>query len=289
MYHFRLMFILFALIVSLAPIGHGVASVTSAASARNVWWPTNGAVILAGGSLAQESADAFVDRMIALAGGPDAIIVVIPTASDGLPDRLPTHDPQPARVNGLRQNLESRGARHVVFLHTRDRVVANTEDFVKVLRTANAVFFPGGASRVLDQTYHDTLVEKEVKALLKRGGVLAGDSAGAITLGCVWLDWNPKTEDFGPSSNGLCVVPNVTVTPHVQNVEGDARLADVFKYISVHPPLIGVNIEGNTALVLKGSTAEVIGKGSVSIFDSATDKTKPSLRLSSGERCDFAK
>ena len=285
MHHFRLMFILFALIANLAP-NRGTAV---SAPTKNPWWPAQGAIILAGGGLAKDTADVFIDRMIALAGGPDAVIVVIPTASDGLPDRLPVTGPQPARVDDLRQYIESRGARHLVFLHTRDPQVANTDDFVKVLRSANAVFFPGGASRVLDQTYHDTLVDKEVKALLKRGGVLAGDSAGAITLGCVWLDWNPKTEDFGPSSNGLCVVPNVAVTPHVQNVEGDERLNYVFKYISAHPPIIGVNIEGNTALVLNGSSAEVIGKGNVSIFDSATDKTKPSLRLSSGERRDLAK
>src|SRR5438045_3252482 len=49
------------------------------------WWPTSGAVILGGGGLANETADAFADRLIALAGGPDALIVVIPTASDGLP------------------------------------------------------------------------------------------------------------------------------------------------------------------------------------------------------------
>jgi hypothetical protein len=91
---------------------------------------------------------------------------------------------QPARIETLRKHLESRGARRIAFLHTRDRQVANSESFVSILKLAKGIFFPGGASRVLDETYHGTLVEREARALLKRGGVIAGDSA-RITIGCL--------------------------------------------------------------------------------------------------------
>jgi cyanophycinase len=281
--------LMLVLAMSAVFVWRGFSSATTLMVPRDNWWPSSGAVILAGGNLSGESADAFVDRLIALAGGPEASIVVIPTASDGLPTRLPISGPESARIQDLRRHLESRGAHHIAFLHTRDRQVANTDDFVKELRTANGVFFPGGAARVLDQTYHGTLVERELKALLKRGGVLAGDSAGAITLGCEWLDWNPKANEFGKSTEGLCVLANSAVTPHVQNAEGDERLEDVFKYIAAHPSMIGINIEGNTFLVLKGGSAEVFGKGSISIFDGAKDKTKPSIHMTSGERRDLAK
>src|SRR5262249_11240148 len=160
------------------------------------WWPTSGTVILLGGAVADDTAAAFEDRLIALAGGPDALIVVIPTASDGLPATLPTSGPQPKRINALRQRLESRGARHVAFLHTRDRQVANSEAFVKILKSANGVFFPGGRSRVLDETYHDTLVARELQALLKRGGVVAGDSAGANTIWWFLFGWALPTSDL---------------------------------------------------------------------------------------------
>src|SRR5262249_50071318 len=66
------------------------------------WWPTSGTVILFDGGIKSETADLFVDRLIALVGGPDALIVVIPTASDGLPAQLPTSGPQPPRINTLR-------------------------------------------------------------------------------------------------------------------------------------------------------------------------------------------
>src|SRR5260221_14575892 len=77
------------------------------------WWPTSGTVILLGGGVADETAEVFENRLIALAGGPEALIVVIPTAWDFLPAQLPTSGPQPSQIEGLRRQLESRGAHHV--------------------------------------------------------------------------------------------------------------------------------------------------------------------------------
>ncbi|HZS48535.1 MAG TPA: Type 1 glutamine amidotransferase-like domain-containing protein [Blastocatellia bacterium] len=254
---------------------------------KKVWWPVSGTVILAGGGFKQKAANDLVDRLIASAGGPDAQIVVIPTASVTIPT-LPATGPQPANIDAIRHHLESRGAKHITFLHTLDRKVADSDSFVKALRSANGVFITGGASRILDQTYHGTLVEKELKALLKRGGVIAGDSAGAITIGCFWIDYVPKEDAYGRSTDGLCLLPDVTVTPHVQNVDGDERLQEVFKYIAGHPA-IGINIQESTFLILHGGVAEVGGTGGVSIFNPTKDKTKPYIKLSSGQKLDLDK
>jgi len=68
--------------------------------------------------------------------------------SDRMPTRLPSGDVEPRRIKDLRSAFESRGARRVVFPHTRHRQVANSEELVKVLHSANAVFLPGGASTI---------------------------------------------------------------------------------------------------------------------------------------------
>src|SRR5262245_61070815 len=104
--------------------------------------------MLLGGGIQPETAEAFEKRLIALAG-PDAVIVMVPAAWDGLPARFPSSGPEPANIVELRKSFESKGARHVVILHTRDRATANSEEFVKPLKTATAVFFTGGRSRVL--------------------------------------------------------------------------------------------------------------------------------------------
>src|SRR5437868_4138944 len=77
-----LIVILLALITSLT------ASQVTTLSPNLKWWPTSGTVILLGGGVADDTAEVFENRLIALAGGPDALIVVIPTASDGLPAEL---------------------------------------------------------------------------------------------------------------------------------------------------------------------------------------------------------
>lgn len=252
------------------------------------WWPTSGAVILGGGVQTTGTADALVDRLIALAGGPTALIVVVPTASVTLP-ALPLAGPWPANVDAIVRHIQSRGAKRIVVLHTRERRVANSEDFVKILRSASGVLITGGAFGVLQDTYHGTLVERELKALLSRGGVLAGDSAGAISLGCFWVGWDPAQKLPMRVSDGLCVLPDVTVTPHIETFGDVKRAADVLKYLRAHPETIGLNIHEETVLLLRGSIAEVFGKGSVSVLDAARDTTKAYLRLVAGERRDVSK
>jgi cyanophycinase len=248
----------------------------------------SGAVILGGGVQTTGTADALVDRLIALAGGPTALIVVIPTAGVTL-QNLPAGGPLPANVDGIVRHVESRGAKRVVVLHTRDRDVANSEDFVKILRSAGGVLITGGAFGVLQDVYHGTLVERELKAVLSRGGVLAGDSAGAITLGCFWVGWDPATNVPIRVSDGLCVLPDVTVTPHIETFGDAKRITDVLKYLRAHPEIVGLNIHEETVLLLRGRIAEVFGKGSVSVLDASRDSTKAYLRLVAGDRHDLSK
>src|SRR5262245_4120611 len=86
--------------------------------------PANGALVIVGGAMQDP---AIVKRFIALAGGPDASIVVIPTAGDA--------DSYTQSWSGLRIFREN-GARNLIVLHTRDRKVADTDGFVAPLTKA---------------------------------------------------------------------------------------------------------------------------------------------------------
>jgi len=130
-------------------------------------------------------------------------------------------------------------------------------------------------------------VERELKALLARGGVIAGDSAGAIAIGCFALGWTP--DPWGITSEGLAILPNATVIPHASAVRGYVAWEEMLKYLAAHPGPVGVAIDENTALVLNGSQAEVIGSGSVALVDPAKDKVKPYLVLKAGDARDVAK
>jgi len=172
------------------------------------------------------------------------------------------------------------GANNVVILHTRDRKTANSESFCKVLRSAKAVFMSGGQSLLLENTYRGTQTGLELKALLARGGIVAGDSAGAVAIGCIWLTWLP--DPFGKRADELSLLPSVTISPHANAAKGFVTDDEVLKYLTAHPAFVGIDIDEDTMLILNKSDAEVIGKGHVSILDAKKDKTKPVLVLTAG-------
>src|SRR5262245_32753814 len=108
-----------------------VATASSRAAAQTgprVGPPNGSVVVVGGGSLGPEIYNRFID----LAGGPDALIVVVPTA--GGDSVYPTDY---RGLNGWRRA----GAKHVVMLHTIDKKVADTDSFVAVIKRAGGVWF----------------------------------------------------------------------------------------------------------------------------------------------------
>jgi cyanophycinase len=265
-----------------------VAFTASAAVAQGAqaWWPEKGTVILEGGHIEPATFDVFAKRLIALAGGPDALIVIIPTANEAVAPRLRGTEP-PFDPNELVALLKSKGAKRVEVLHTRDKTVANSEQFAKVLRSAGGVWIPGGGARILENTYRGTLVARELRAVLDRGGVLAGDSAGAIALGCFMLGWTP--DPWGIVVQGLAALPNITVVPHANRANGYVPWEESLKYLVAHPGPVGAIIDENTVLVLNSGTAEVFGEGSVALVNPAKDKSKPYLIIKAGVTRDLSR
>jgi cyanophycinase len=209
------------------------------------------------------------------------LIVIIPTADPNLPPRIGSRG-RPSEPEELRRYFESLGARHVIVLHTRDRKTANSEAFAGVLRSAKAAFLSGGQSLLLEAAYRGTLVERELRALLARGGVIGGDSAGAIAIGCLWLTWLPGP--FGKRSDEFCVLPGVAVSPHASRARGFVVDDEVLKYLRTHAGIIGIDIDENTMVELRRGQAEVFGNGTARFLDPAKNPREAYLRLASGER-----
>jgi hypothetical protein len=86
--------------------------------------PAHGALVIVGGG---KVGNEILTRMFDLAGGKDAPMVVIPTASGA--------DDYPADWSGLRMFKTFRRDEHHV-LHTKDRKVADSEAFVKPITNA---------------------------------------------------------------------------------------------------------------------------------------------------------
>src|SRR4051794_4312467 len=143
-----------------------------------------GALVIVGGG---RIPDGLRDKFMTLAGGKFARLVIIPTASRSA-DRK-------EEDRGYLEPWQKYSAARLTLLHTRSRDKANDAEFVRPIAEATAVWLAGGDQVDLVAAYRGTAVEREFKALLKRGGVIGGTSAGAAVMSDVMIEGgNPKAE-----------------------------------------------------------------------------------------------
>lgn len=188
--------------------------------------------------------DAPLDQFAALCRekGP---LVVIPTAS-AASDRARTRE-------AMRTPWLRRGLQEVVVLHARDRDEALAEGFVEPLRTASCAWLVGGRQGRLEERYVGTPVEQELHALLRRGGVVGGSSAGSAILSRVMIHHgNPEPVE----GTGFGILPGIIVDQHFLARQREPRLVTM---VERHPELVGFGIDEATALVVQGDRFRVVG------------------------------
>ena len=229
----------------------GLAAVRAAAQEVG---PARGALVIVGGAMRDP---AIVERFIELAGGPEAPIVVIPTAGGG--------EGYDRRYPGLRVFREA-GAADLTVLHTRDRAVADDPAFSAPLRRAGGVWFPGGRQWRLADAYLGTRVQDELADVLRRGGVVGGSSAGATILGSYLVrgDTATNTIMMGDHEAGFDFLRDTAIDQHLLRRN---RQFDLVEVIEAHPHLLGIGIDEDTAIVVEGDRFEVMGRSYVVIYD----------------------
>jgi len=242
--------------------------------------PPKGALVIAGGG-GDGREGVISTRFIELAGGPEAPIVVIPTAGeqDEFDDK-----------SGGAQLLRTRGAKNVTVLHTRDRAVADSEAFVKPLQSAKGVWFGGGRQWRLADAYLGTRTQAAVLEVLTRGGVVGGTSAGATIQGSYLVRGAVEGNQVMMSpghEEGFALLKDVAIDQHVIRRK---RIPDLAPVVEKHPQLLGLGIDEKTAIVVQGDRFEVIGDSDVVI----TDPRRPRVEgedawyfLKPGERFDL--
>ncbi len=217
--------------------------------------PEKGHLIIAGGALRDA---AVFQKFIDLAGGSEALIVVIPTAGG--------YEVTDQRIKQIKAQWQRRGANNVQVLHTTDPKVADKEDFAGVIDQAGGVWFPGGRQWRLADSYLNTKVHNKLNALLERDGVIGGSSAGATIQGSYLARGDTKTNTImvGDHEEGLGFVKNIAIDQHTL---ARNRHYDMFEILDVYPDLLGMAIDENTAVLVTGNSFEVLGQHYVLIYD----------------------
>jgi len=143
-----------------------------------------------------------------------------------------------------------------------DQPSANDSELVERIRQANFIYLSGGKPDYLYRTFVDSLAWEAILEVLKKGGVLAGCSAGAMIMGGHIPGFPGLKPAFG-------LVPGVVIMPHFDEIPGVIVNA-LRLLVRDHQTLLG--IEGNTALVGNEDGYQVVGSGGVVVWNQTGKK-----------------
>ncbi len=221
--------------------------------------PTKGSLVIAGGAgigkLPPEIHATFLEE----AGGDNADIVIIPTAS-------PTFDPDREDIN-VYWPADRQGKAKFTFLHARNSGEANkTEGFSECLKTATGVWYTGGEQGRLEAVYNNTLVQRKIKEVKARGGVVGGSSAGAAYMGENMIADVNKENGTLLMGIGSGTVEGIIFDQHLNRGRLWRLLIAVEMKAREGKYDIGIGIDEDTAYVQrKGGIPIVVGKRNITL------------------------
>ena len=220
-----------------------------------------GYVIPIGGGEEKIDNPEILQKFVALAGGENAVISVIPTASQ-LDD---TGDRYEKIFNKL-------GAGKTQSLPITQRSDAQKEEYVETLQDSTAIFVTGGNQLRLSTILGGTPIAKAIRQLNAKGVHYAGTSAGAAIVSQHMITGGNTgivpTEDGVNLAPGMGLINTVVVDQHFNERN---RLARLLSAVSYNPFLIGLGLDEDTAAFIDGDNKfTVVGSGAITVID-ATD------------------
>jgi len=240
----------------------GVAAAATPVAAVDA--PKGRLVVVGGGN----SPAGLHSKILGLAGGADARVLVVPFASA-------VNDGQTSRAAFV-----SAGAKNVAVLGADDPVAA-----LAAVRAANAIWFSGGSQSVLMVALGKLGIVDAIRERHRGGAVIGGTSAGAAVMSKLMIVGAPRVAgEIPPLGEGLGLWPETVVDQHFAQRNREPRLRAV---VQAHPTLPGVGIDEGTFVVVAGDELEVGGTGNVTVLDPRWGAEPQRFQLRAGDRWQF--
>ena len=239
----------------------------------------NGTLVLHGGRrVNDETFEVFIEA----AGGRNATLVCIPSAQRFDADEEPDSYSQ--------ERLRDLGCTNVHLLHADDpELVDGDARLLASLENATGVWIDGGRTYRLMDRFEGTRAHELIHGILDRGGVVGGSSAGSQVAGDMLVRGDPRTNSvlaFDGYLKGLQLLRGVVMDAHfLQRERGEA----FGQLISRYPVMLGIGVDENTAIVVRGSVGTVIGENVVTFYDAWKRESPRVTTLANGEAFDLAR
>ena len=198
------------------------------------------------------------------AGGKDAKVVIIPTASS---------IPVEVGENYITA-FSTLGCEHIDILDIRSRKDTERESSIELVKNANCIMFSGGdqtkiTKHIGGSTIHQIMMERYQN---EPGFVIAGTSAGAMAMADEMIAGGSPKEGFIKGAvimrKGLGLLPDIIIDTHfIQR----GRFGRTSEAVAKFPNLLGIGLAEDTGIIIKnGNDCTVIGSGMVILFDGST-------------------
>lgn len=221
---------------------------------------SRGFIVPIGGAENKENDPHILERFVAVSGGSEADIVVIPTAS-----RL--HETG-ARYERLFKEL---GAARVSTMDFDTRRDCHEAGRLTRLERATGIFFTGGNQLRLSTLLGGTPVARMIRLSNARGVTVGGTSAGASVLSEHMIAFG----DEGSSviSGSVRLAPGFGLTNRFiidQHFRQRDRLGRLITALAYNPFAVGIGLDEDTAAFIgPDETLEVVGSGGVTVVDAS--------------------
>jgi cyanophycinase len=216
-----------------------------------------GPLIVVGGG---GTTPAILAKALEASGGPAARVAVLPQASE-LPDTGET---------SAKAWLEA-GAKEARSVAFGDRAAART-----VIEHATLIWMPGGDQNRFMKAIAGTGLDDLIRQRHQAGVAVGGTSAGAAVLSAAMMtgeaDLKSLTTGTTELAKGLGLWPEVIVDQHFLKRQRGNRLISA---VLDHPTLVGIGIDEQTAVVVRGETFAVVGASAVVVVDARNAIREP--------------
>ena len=217
-----------------------------------------GFVIPIGGAEDRLENPVILKRFVAMCGGEDAIIVIIPTASM----RVETGPNYEAVFRDL-------GVKKATSLPITSRVDAQQDTYLNAIEEATGIFMTGGNQLRLSTILGGTPVAQAIRKGNAVGVHVAGTSAGAAIMPEHMIAGGPT--GALPNEQGVTLAPGLGLINKLildQHFSQRNRLGRLLSAVSYNPFATGIGIcEDTAAFIGPDGVLEVVGQGNITVVD----------------------
>ncbi len=233
-----------------------------------------GYIIPIGGAEEKENSREILSRFVALSGGTDANIIVLPTAS---------------RMSDTGERYEKifreLGAAHVEAMNFDSRRDCEEQGRIQRLESATGVFMTGGNQLRLSTILGGTPVAKSLRQMNAMGVHVAGTSAGAAFISEHMIAFGE--EGHSPIAGAARLAPGLGLTNRFiidQHFRQRDRLGRLLAALAYNPFAHGLGLDEDTAAFIgPDNDLEVVGSGAITVVDASAMSFSSMDRVEEGQ------